>query len=100
MMRHRRTQPSSPRGNVRVTLVSGRKLVAGVSGAPPPFLKINVPPEGKTLPGSKPLPGRAVMCRRVDLERYVEMTGEDLVKAGLAKDPDDEGLDRQPSPLV
>lgn len=97
MKRRFKKTTGSGRGNVRIRLLSGRRLTANLDGPPPPILKIGVPPEG-TVPGSKaPPPERIALCRRVDLEEYVEMGPEDLREAGLLKT--DEGLDKQPLPL-
>lgn len=90
------------RGNVRIRLLDGRRLTANLNGPPPPTLKIAVPPEGKPVPGTKQAPERSALCRRVDLEEYVEMGIEDLRKAGLLKGSDEKGdeLDKQPSILI
>lgn len=85
------------RGNVRIRLLSGRRLTANINGPPPPTLKIVVPPEEKPIPGVKLPPGRTALCRRVDLEEYVEMGPEDLRGVGPPKTG--EGLDKQPLPL-
>lgn len=65
------------------------------------MLKIEVPPEGKPVPGTKALPRRSVLCWRVDLEDYVEMDIRDLHDAGLLKRADQTGdeLDKQAPPL-
>lgn len=90
------------RGNVRIRLLNGRRLTAILNGPPPATLTITVPPEGKPIPGTRSLPGRSVLCRRIDLEEYVEMNARDLKKAGLLKEPDEKGddLDKKPSPLT
>lgn len=90
------------RGNVRIKLLDGRRLTANLNGPPPATLKITVPPEGKPVPGTKQLPGRSALCRRVDLEEYVEMGIEDLRKAGLLRGPDEKGdeLDKKPSLII
>lgn len=90
------------RGNVRIRLLDGRRLTANLNGPLPATLKIEVPPEGKPVPGTKQPPGRSALCRRVDLEEYVEMGIEDLRKAGLLRGPDEKGdeLDKKPSLLI
>lgn len=97
----RRRAPGKPKGNVRICLLSGRRLTANLNGPPPAILKIDVPPEGKLILGTTPPPGRPTFCRRVDLEEYVEMDGKELYKAGLLKKADETGdeLDKQSSPL-
>jgi len=90
------------RGGVRIRLLDGRRLSANLNEAPPAILKIEVPPEGKPIPGTKQPPGRTTYCRRVDLEEYVEMNTKDLQRAGLLKKADETGdeLDKQPSLLI
>lgn len=90
------------KGNIRIRLLDGRRLTGNLNGPPPSILKIAVPPEDKPVPGTKPPPGREAICRRVDLEEYVEMGVEDLRKAGPLKGPDKMGkeLDKQPTPLI
>lgn len=95
-------QAPAARGNVRIRLLNGRRLTANLNGPPPETLKITLPPEGTPIPGTKAAPGRTALCRRIDLEEYVEMGIEDLKKAGLLKGSDEKGddLDKRPSLLV
>ncbi len=86
---HRDTRPASTAcGVVKIKLLTGRKLVLSVKGPPPPYLTIEVPPENPPLPGTKAEPGARVVCRRVDLEDYRQMSVKELREEGIMpKDP-------------
>lgn len=70
-------------GVVKIKLLTGRKLVLSVSGPPPPYLTIEVPPERGHLPGTKPERGARITCKRVDVEAYRQMSVKELVKEGI-----------------
>lgn len=75
---------------VKIKLLTGKKLLAEVKGPPPSYLKIQVPSEDPEVEGTKEEPGPVVWCKRVDVDRYAQMTIKQMRKEGLlAEDPFD-----------
>lgn len=72
-------------GQVKIKLLSGRRLVASIPGPPPSYLTIDVPPENLP-PGMNPEPGAKVVCKRIDIRRYREMTRKEMRKEGILRE--------------